>query len=178
MQSLLLALLFPYLSWQLPHSSPNAKSIQRRSGAHSFDLTRVRANTPGSEALHPDTLQDTERRQKYLIPVTVEDQTFQVELDTGSGDLWLIQNNFTCYSSHTAGTFTFSNPTTEDKCNFGSTYTPGPGFEPEPDVNLLVEYGTGTRAVEGEMGYAVVTLGDISVKQLIGAPINVCLSRQ
>lgn len=35
----------------------------------------------------------------YLAPVTIGGEVFELIVDTGSSDLWVVQKNFTCISS-------------------------------------------------------------------------------
>lgn len=39
----------------------------------------------------------------YAIPISIGDQEFQVTVDTGSSDTWVVQSNFTCVDPTTLG---------------------------------------------------------------------------
>lgn len=173
-QLLLIFLSLCDLSWQLPFTSNGI--LPRASAAHSFDLTRV-PGTGWSEAAHVNNLQVINRRQKYTMSVSVEGQSFNLEVDTGSSDTWFIGTGFQCYDEYMASpTFTFAGLEPEDVCNFGPTYTPSTGFEPIINLYLSTAYAGGTRRVEGPIGYASITLGDLTLDQLIGVPNVVCTS--
>lgn len=184
MEYLLLALLLAKLSFQLPHPSSDTVALHPRgSSAHSFGLTRVAPYISTVDASSSGPIKDVDapkglRRSKYLFPVTVEDQDFNLEIDTGSSDTWIIATNFECYYTYNRATDTFSGPLDQSACNFGATYTPGSGFQPLPPLYQLSSYGQsgeGTvRAVRGPFGKASISLGDITVQQqLIGAPNQV-----
>lgn len=164
-------------SWQLPHDLGALSMHQPRdSVTYSFDLTRVLSTGAASEAdegAGENPLLDVKRRQKFLVPVTIQGQVFNLEVDTGSSDTWVIGTDFTCYKNYDPNTFAFSGEQAQDTCNFGNTYTPG--FSPNGMTNLYISegYGDGSRHIQGPMGYIGVNLGDISVTQLIGVPNEV-----
>jgi hypothetical protein len=112
---------------------------------------------------------------KYLIPMTVGGQTFEVEIDTGSSNTWVIQTGFQCWQTFNATVSLFQGLLTEDHCNFGPTYTPGLEFQLSEIEEISCYGGSETilRCVEGLFGTADVEINGLAIpQQLIGAPVN------
>lgn len=183
MAYLFLALLLPELSLQLPHLTLKSSSLQSRAeSVYSFDLSRVTPrvavvdDVSASDSSDPGLIRDVERRSKYLFPITVEGEVFQMEMDTGSSDTWIIRTGFSCYEYYDRSSDIFSEPQPQKVCNFGPTYTPGPGFKINPSIIEKQGYRGGTRYVRGPMGHVSLSIGGVTVQQLIGVPNKV--SRQ
>jgi hypothetical protein len=95
--------------------------------------------------------------------VTFGDQTFQLFIDTGSSDTWVVQNNFTCVN-RTSGL-----ELPQESCLFGpETYDPSKsaGLEDIPGEIFGIQYGDGISS--GVMAYENVTLAGITVRQKVG----------
>lgn len=87
----------------------------------------------------------------YTTTIKFGDQEFNVVIDTGSSDTWLVENNFTCKHS----------PNQAD-CDFGPTYTRSSTFTPINDQNFAISYAD-ERYLNGVFGNEKVTLAGITV---------------
>jgi hypothetical protein len=92
---------------------------------------------------------------EYLTDITVGDATFQVVLDTGSSDTWLIQKNFQCVDSN-------GKKQSESACAFGPAFNGS--IDVIPNENFNITYGDG-EFITGNMGYADVTIAGLTVKK-------------
>ncbi|KAK4948732.1 hypothetical protein LTR10_012737 [Elasticomyces elasticus] len=183
MIQLFLILLVSQLSCQAALLAPATNSLRRRtSSVHSFNLKRGSSNiasdiseqaTRRSAIRRSAPILDNDQRAKYLVPVTVEGQVFELELDTGSADTWIIGNGFDCYSTYDDNAWEFLWPLSQNECNFGPTYTPGVGFSVNETMFDWTCYGQQEyilRCVAGPMGYASITLDAVTIQQLIAVP--------
>lgn len=95
----------------------------------------------------------------FLVPVTIGGQQFDVVLDTGSSDPWIITPNFQCLDL-------YNDPQTEDYCGFGPLYdsTQSSTYVPITNKNINVSYADG-EFLAGSMGYETISMGGISVQQ-------------
>lgn len=84
-------------------------------------------------------------------------QKFQLLVDTGSSDLWVATENFTCVGTDNGPKY----PTQAD-CAFGRLYKAAPGFAAIPDRNFNLTYA-GLGAITGVPGHDTVTAAGISV---------------
>jgi hypothetical protein len=127
------------------HASPNVLSLHRRAKAG------AQLNVTGASLYN---LFDTE--------VTIGNQKFVVQVDTGSSDLWVLQDGWQCLN----GTTGLEMP--RAGCTFGNaTYTPSPTLEIIGDEYFGVVYGAGNAL--GALAYEDVTLGGITVhRQIVG----------
>ena len=192
MKQLFLVLLVSQLSHQSPLSGPHTNSLDRQAGfVHSFNLNRGSSNaasdisgkafrrsaTRRSPTRRSAPVLDNAQRAKYLVPVTVEGQTFDLELDTGSADTWIIGVDFDCFSTYDDDNWEFSGSIPQDECNFGPTYTPGTGFSVNETMFDWTCYGQQEdilRCIAGPMGYASITLDGITIQQFIAVPNKAC----
>lgn len=95
--------------------------------------------------------------------VTFGDQTFQLFVDTGSSDTWVVKNNFTCFN-RTSGL-----ELPQESCLYGpETYDPSKsaGLEEIPGEIFGIQYGDGISS--GVMAYENVTLAGITIRQKVG----------
>jgi Eukaryotic aspartyl protease len=87
-------------------------------------------------------------------------ESFEVVVDTGSSDTWVIKTGFQCVGAQN-GT---AEP--EDYCGFGPTYNTTKTFSQVPDENFNITYGD-NEFLTGIIGHEKVTLAGITVKQTI-----------
>ncbi|TVY33153.1 putative aspartic-type endopeptidase [Lachnellula subtilissima] len=92
--------------------------------------------------------------------VTFGDQTFELLVDTGSSDTWVIHSDFTCVSQTTSALLT------QAACASGPAYTKTPEFVQIPDENFNITYGDG-EFLTGILGYENLTLAGITVNTTI-----------
>ena len=116
-----------------PRISPNAPMPLKRSAS---SLSRLRSR---------QDLQSVPSQNSILTDVTIDSQTFEVIVDTGSSDSWLITPNFDCVSG---------------PCRFGPAFTPGSSFEVIPGVHMDAEYADHTFG-QGEIGQDTVTIAGV-----------------
>ncbi|KAH8879948.1 acid protease [Thozetella sp. PMI_491] len=94
----------------------------------------------------------------YVIPVKIGGQDFQLSVDTGSSDTWVIKNNFTCID-------TFFGVVEPAYCNFGPTFNGTFKYGLVPNVaNFSFQYADGSY-VSGQTGYEDVTLAGVTIKK-------------
>lgn len=93
----------------------------------------------------------------FDVEVAFGNQTFQLLLDTGSSDIWVVTNGYQCINA----TDTAESP--GFTCNFGLTYHTSSTFTNISGMTFGIEYGAGT-AID-ILDSEDVILGDIAVKQ-------------
>jgi aspergillopepsin I len=94
--------------------------------------------------------------EEYATPITFGTQDFDVIVDTGSSDTWVVKEGFECIDLATG------KKTTESSCEFGPAYTVDSGFKEISGETFKIEYGDG-EYLDGYMGTQTVTLADITV---------------
>ena len=101
-----------------------------------------------------------EAGQVFLAPITVGNQNFQVVVDTGSSDTWVVQPNFICADPNTG------NIQTQADCYFRATYNSSQSstYASIPNENFNITYSDGER-LTGDIGYERMTLAGITVPQ-------------
>ena len=101
-----------------------------------------------------------EAGQVFLAPITIGNQNFQVVVDTGSSDPWVVQPNFTCADPNTG------NILTQTDCYFGATYNSSQSntYARIPNENFNITYSDGER-LTGDLGFERMTLAGIAVPQ-------------
>ena len=169
----LLLAIFACVSVQLPQPG-SAPALRRRShpiSNYTSLLTKGRPGTSDFERRGDNKLSGGGgyivgiSRQKYLFPLSLGTETFDVELDTGSSDTWLMGTGFQCYDNITSD-FNFTGPVAQSKCNFGATYTPGADFSTWKNIVEISCYGNGYRCVSGPFGHVDVTIAGVTVSSL------------
>lgn len=94
--------------------------------------------------------------EEYATSITFGTQTFDVIVDTGSSDTWVVKKGFECIDLST------SKQTTASACEFGPTYTVDSGFKKISGETFEIKYGDG-EYLYGYMGTETVTLADVTV---------------
>jgi len=102
-------------------------------------------------------LTSAEAGQVFLAPVTVGGQDFEVVIDSGSSDPWLVQTNFTCADF-------YGDDLNESDCYFGTLYDPSSSttYTAIPNENFNISYADGEH-LTGTMGYESFTMGGVTV---------------
>ena len=94
---------------------------------------------------------------EYLVPVTIGGQTLQMNLDTGSSDLWIFS---TALDSHERGNHTLYDPTHSRS------------HQQVPEAMFAVSYGDDT-ALTGHVGADTVAIGGVTVAaQAVAMPTS------
>lgn len=101
----------------------------------------------------------TEFATVFDVEVTFGNQSFLLQLDTGSSDTWVVQTGYECFN---ATDNTQQLP--QQACTYANTtYNISNTFEPIPNQTFGVQYGVGIAI--GMLGYEEVTLGGITIQQ-------------
>lgn len=109
----------------------------------------------------PSSLTSTKYGTAYEVEIKVNNQTFHVNPDTGSSDLWVPIDTFQCVNPLD------NSEIAQEDCNFGGTYKVPNSTEYVQNQTFGVKYGSGIAT--GRVAYANVTLNGITVeRQLIG----------
>lgn len=101
-----------------------------------------------------------EAGQVFLAPVTVGGQEFEIVIDTGSSDPWLVTPEFICANPYSGET------QPQESCYFGTPYDPilSPTLEPVPDQNFNITY-TDREMLNGDLAFETFTLAGITVTE-------------
>lgn len=110
-------------------------------------------------------LTSLELGEEFATPITIGTQTFEVIVDTGSSDTWVVEAGFECIDFETGKS------TTESECAFGPTYSTDSTFVQTADENFNIEYGDG-EYLTGIIGTETVTLAGIEVTGQTIALVN------
>lgn len=99
-----------------------------------------------------------EAGQVFLAPITVGGQQFDVVIDSGSSDPWLVMDDFTCVD------YASGDVQPQDDCYFGTSYSVSASatYSPLATENFNISYADG-ESLAGAMGYESFTLGGITV---------------
>ena len=131
----------------------NSNRANPRSAAYLKGLTSKKSTTSGSGQLI-----SLFEGEEYATSITFGTQSFDVIVDTGSSDTWVVQNGFECIDLDTG------REASESSCAFGSTYTVDSTFSKISGEEFSITYGDG-EYLYGYMGTETVTLADITVEQ-------------
>ena len=101
-------------------------------------------------------LTSLELGEEYATPITIGTQSFEVIVDTGSSDTWVVESGFECLNFETG------KKTTESECAFGPTYSTDSTFVETADENFSIEYGDG-ESLTGIIGTETVTLAGVEI---------------
>ncbi|KAJ5733857.1 hypothetical protein N7493_002643 [Penicillium malachiteum] len=155
---------------------PTAQTASRATtggSAHTMNLkkqTTTRANSRSAAYLKGLTGKSTSTTsgtsglislfegEEYATEITFGTQTFDVIVDTGSSDTWVVKEGFECIDLDTG------KETSESDCDFGTTYTVDSTLKEISGEIFDIEYGDG-EYLYGYMGTETVTLASITVKQ-------------
>ena len=98
--------------------------------------------------------------EEFATEVSFGDETFELIVDTGSSDTWVVEKGFQCIN------ITTSAPLTEADCYFGPPYSVTKEFKQIPDENFNITYGDG-EFLSGILGYEKVTVAGLTVNQTV-----------
>ena len=94
--------------------------------------------------------------EEYATSITFGTQSFDVIVDTGSSDTWVVKEGFECINLSTG------KKTNESECEFGPAYTVDSGFKKISGEIFNITYGDG-EYLYGYMGTETITLADVTV---------------
>ncbi|KAK5168406.1 uncharacterized protein LTR77_006976 [Saxophila tyrrhenica] len=98
----------------------------------------------------------------FNAEVTLGDQSFELLVDTGSADLWVLGDDWECIRKGADA---------REGCDFGTeTYSPSSTYKPVDYAWLGEHYGNGD--VIGPLGRETMRLGDITIPNQIFGVIN------
>ncbi|RAK97350.1 acid protease [Aspergillus ibericus CBS 121593] len=103
--------------------------------------------------------------EEFATSITIGSDSFDVIVDTGSSDTWVVEKGFTCIDLDTGRT------TSESSCDFGSTWTVESSFKEIQGEEFAIEYGDG-EYLYGVLGNESVTLAGITVDSTTIAVVN------
>ena len=140
---------------QSPHILKLSRKTRVNTGSASY-LKSIRQNSPVEGVYGFAPLNSELDGQEFITSIDFGGETFQVVVDTGSSDTWLVETGFQCVDQ-------YSNATEpEDYCMFGSTYDVSETFRAISDENFNITYGDG-EFLTGIFGLETVTLAGITV---------------
>ena len=163
-------LLFVDLSVQLPRPATKGQ-LQPRTHVYSAYSSSLKRQLWGQPSIVPRQSASSiidNNRVRYLAPITIGSQTFDAELDSGSSDLWIVQQGFQCYERFDKSQNSFETLQSPETCNFGPALSIDSSYQ--TDVYEFTCYGDGVRCVEGPLGSAPVSFCGLTVQQTVGAP--------
>lgn len=120
-------------------------------------LALHRKAVPSSSSLAVSPLISAEFGTIFDVEAKFGNQSFQLLVDTGSSDTWVVQTGYQCFN----GTDNLELP--QEACGYANeTYDISPSFKQIPNQNLGVHYGVGI--VSGIVGYEDITIAGKTVK--------------
>ncbi|KAJ5630926.1 acid protease [Penicillium longicatenatum] len=96
--------------------------------------------------------------EEFATSITFGTQSFDVIVDTGSSDTWVVKSGFECIDLDTG------KKTSQSTCDFGTAYTVDSTLKTISGEEFEIEYGDG-EYLYGYMATETVTLADITVDQ-------------
>lgn len=142
-------------------TSKNTIALTRIQG--SLNITTSSSHLLRRANPNPNTTALRATGSSFLAPITLGGQTFNVIVDTGSSDTWLVNSSFTCVNQYTNQTRDAS------ECRFGGAYDTskqgtgdGDKFKKIDNMNFNVTYGDG-EFLTGVFGTIDVTIADVKV---------------
>ncbi|KAI9696907.1 MAG: hypothetical protein M1820_007982 [Bogoriella megaspora] len=138
----------------LPLTRKVSRSISHAALRSLGKSSNVRDDPPSSAI----PIQAAEEGQVFLTAIQFGSQTFNVVLDTGSSDTWLVRQGYTCVDPYTGAS---QDPSA---CDFAATYDPSSSstFHQIPEQNFNISYGDAEFG-RGIVGVEDITIGDITV---------------
>lgn len=146
----------------------SAKGYNPRSAAFALAADNTTAST-GLISLYEG--------EEFATGITIGGQSFQVIVDTGSSDTWVVESDFLCVDVQT------EEPLNQTDCGFGPAYTSTSTFQQIPNVNFNITYGMDLTSflfprlirafigdgefLSGIFGYENTTLAGLTVNQTI-----------
>ncbi|KAF4237564.1 hypothetical protein CNMCM8980_004616 [Aspergillus fumigatiaffinis] len=100
-------------------------------------------------------------RGGFATSITIGNQTFEVVVDTGSSDLWVVRDGFICIDPESR------REVAQSECEFGPAYAPNTTFHEIVGELLDIKYAD-REILSGVIGTENVTLAGITVNQTIG----------
>ncbi|RAL13386.1 acid protease [Aspergillus homomorphus CBS 101889] len=137
------------------------KKVKNQNGATSHSAARLKKGSSSSTTSGSSTLISLIEGEEFATSITVGSDSFDVIVDTGSSDLWLVEKGFTCLDEN-------SKQVSESECVFGPAWSPTSSFSKISGEEFSISYGDGEFAT-GVMGKDEVTLAGISVEQELAA---------
>lgn len=121
-------------------------------------LASADASTIARSQKHTSTLIATEYGTVFDAPVTIGNQTFQMLVDTGSSDTYVMANGYKCIDSDS------NMKIPQSECGYSNkTYHKSRTYRHVPGEMFGIEYGAGLSS--GEMAYEDVSLNGITVQR-------------
>lgn len=162
-----------YTPAPLRDPSPNIQSshvlnLSRKTGAHTGSASYLKAirqdyQVQGVFGFTP--LDSKFDGQEFITSINFGTETFEVIVDTGSSDTWLVETGFQCVDQ-------YSNAAIPEKyCTFGPTYNITETFRPILYENFNITYGDG-EYLTGTFGLEKVALAGITVDSQQIAIVN------
>jgi len=164
---------FPLLTFAAP-APKEIQPLSRRDyvvSPYTAPLKRVKQPSgPRTRRDHLPTAPLIDHSQmKFAVEASIGGQIFDMEVDTGSSNTWVVDSEFVCLEK--------AYPIKQSSCNFGSGFHPGPdNFDRIPDARLSTRYVGGHREVIGDPGYTDVVLAGVTVHRAIVSDINLVVS--
>ena len=159
-----------------------ALSVPRAGQPHRLDkrstsvvLPLRRSASPGLRSLRKrqnlESIQSIDSENYLLTEVTIGTQKIPLLVDTGSSDVWVASDTFSCFDKDTGKAASAS------ACKFGKVrFTDDPSLEQVPDVNFNISYASG-EWLNGRLVYDQVSVDGVKVsKQEIAIVTSVRIS--
>src|SRR5580700_6991678 len=129
-----------------------SKGFNSRSAAYLMGMITCRGHSAGLISLLEGSV--------FATTIEFGRESFEVVVDTGSSDTWVVGTGFQCLDKQNGTT------EPEDYCGFGPTYNTTETFSQVPDENFNITYGDG-EFLTGIAGHEKVTLAGITVNQTV-----------
>ncbi len=98
--------------------------------------------------------------EEFAAQVTLGTETFELIVDTGSSDTWVVETGFSCTDFETGKS------AAESACEFGPYYTKSSTFKSISGQTFSIEYGD-LESLTGVFGTESVTIAGLTVSQQI-----------